>query len=173
MLACTYSRVYHIAPWSADSCSNLRIRSSSTEQHVANNNPTLYMQPYKKKKESIEIQAWFLLHWRTCWNNDSPLVGGHVRGRGTLLIHVASVTHLRCVWAAHQLIAFPHAAVHRGFSGIREWHAQRRILHKVTFVGYSSAHWMCPLNHDHRAINTYCIFFPIWTVILFVYKPFY
>lgn len=48
----------------------------------------------------------------TCGYNDSPLIGGHVGGRGVLLIHVVSIVHLRCVVAPHQLIAFTHTAVH-------------------------------------------------------------
>lgn len=51
----------------------------------------------------------------TCGDDHSPLIGSHVGGRSILLIHVASVTHLRCVIAHHQLIAFtPHTAVHWG-----------------------------------------------------------
>lgn len=63
----------------------------------------------------------------TCGDDDSPLIGGHVGGRSVLLVHVASVTHLRCVVAPHQLIAFtPHTAVHWGLPahthsvGVRE-----------------------------------------------------
>lgn len=63
----------------------------------------------------------------TCGDDDSPLIGGHVGGRSVLLVHVASVTHLRCVVAPHQLIAFtPHSAVHWGLPahthsvGVRE-----------------------------------------------------
>lgn len=48
----------------------------------------------------------------TCRYNDSPLIGGHVGGRGVLLIHVVSIVHLRCVVTPHQLITFTHTAVH-------------------------------------------------------------
>lgn len=48
----------------------------------------------------------------TCWDDDPPLVGGHVGGRGVFLVHVAPIVHLRCVVTPHQLIAFAHAAVH-------------------------------------------------------------
>lgn len=44
--------------------------------------------------------------------NDSPLIGGHVGGRGILLIHVVSIVHLRCVATPHQLITFTHTAVY-------------------------------------------------------------
>lgn len=47
----------------------------------------------------------------TSRHNDSPLIGGHVGGRGILLIHVVSIVHLRCVITPHQLITFTHAAV--------------------------------------------------------------
>lgn len=48
----------------------------------------------------------------TCRYNDSTLIGGHVGGRGVLLIHVVSIVHLRCVIPPNQFIAFTHTAVH-------------------------------------------------------------
>lgn len=54
--------------------------------------------------------------WKACLTgryDDSPLIGGHVWGRGILLIHVASVAHLRDVVTPHQFITLPHTAIYR------------------------------------------------------------
>lgn len=58
------------------------------------------------------MYRFVLLAVLTSRYNDSPLIGGHVWGRGILLIHVVSIVHLRCVATPHQLITFTHTAVY-------------------------------------------------------------
>lgn len=56
----------------------------------------------------------------TCRHDDSPLIGGHIGRRGTiLLIHVAVVVHGVGVTSTHELAAFANAAVHWRLPGVR------------------------------------------------------
>lgn len=51
----------------------------------------------------------------TCWDNDSPLVGGHVGRRPILLIHVGAVTHgVGLCPCSDEFAAFVHATVYGG-----------------------------------------------------------
>jgi len=83
----------------------------------------------------------------TCGDNDSPLIGRHVGGRGVLLVHVVSVVHLRYVVGAHQFIAFADTAVHWGLSA--------SCTHAHTHTHTCTHTHACTCTHTHTHTHTH------------------
>lgn len=93
----------------------------------------------EKQSQNSQGSGWVLSNkinlWRgqkaclTSGDDDSPLIGGHIWGRGILLIHVASVAHLRDVVTPHQLVAFPHTAIY-GRLPAAQIHMQEKTINR-------------------------------------------
>lgn len=100
----------------------------------------------------------------TCWDNDSPLIGCHVWGWTILIVHVASIAHLRCVGSTHHLIAFRHTTVHRGLSATQTERKREENRSEKQKACNTNAYfrknnkpkcWIIALTNDHmRFLST-------------------